>query len=282
MPWWSTLLICLFLSIIFIIVLLIVIKNGKKLNAKTKIGNKSFDISVENDNDLSINPQKLHNYISNMPEDFFNHYVTVLMDSHFLFQSGFSIIENKTEIIYRILIKLLKKKEDIDLKDLNINLCLLHNFIQKYLDNFKIELIELFGTDIKSNTTDLSKIDKFIDDFINNIETNKLLENTILQIKSSNTTLKLMNGEEIDITESSTKYYNKLFNTIEKRFKQLMPELVSEMKMAKSRMIYSENMQIRSLSLVLTTYSLFNAIMKYIVNIFFECKPAIVGDLEGV
>lgn len=282
MSWWSTLLICLFLSIVFIIILLIVIKNNKKLRTGAKIGDKSFNISVENDIPPDEMSEKALRHIKNMPEDFFNHYVTVLMETHFLFQSGFSIIENKTEIIYRILIKLLKKKENIDIKNLDINLSLLHNFIQKYMDNFKIELVELFNKNIKTNQSDLSKIDKLIDNFISNIETNKLLENTILQIKSTNTTLKLMNGEEVDITEHSTKFYNKLFNTIEKRFKQLMPELVSELKMAKTRIIYSDNNQISALSLVLTMYSLFNAIMKYIVNIFFECKPAIVGDLEGV
>lgn len=280
MSWWSTLIICLLLSIIFIIVLLIIIKNNKKLNAGTKFGDKAFNISVEND--IPNNPiQNKSNHLQ-MTDSFFEYYINTLIESHFLFQTGFGIIENKTEIVYRILIKLLKKREEIDLKELNINLCLLHSFTQKYLNNFKLELSRLITKDIKNNTIDLVKVSKSIDDFIQNIESNDLLENTILQMKSSNSTLKLMDGEEVSVTENTTKYYSKMFNSIEKRFKQLMPELISELKMAKTRLIYSEDTQIKALSLVLTTYSLFNAIMKFIVNLFFECKPSIIGDLEGV
>ena len=280
MPWWSTLLICLFLSIIFVIVLLIVIKNGKKINAGAKLKDKSFNISVESDQ--PINTEIVNKHIQNISENFFNHYIITLIESHYLFQSGFGIIKNKSEIVYKILLKFLKKKDSIDVKNLEINLNLLHEFIQKYMDSLKSELTELFNKNIKIDNLDLTKLDKNLEDFISDVESNKLLENTILQVKSSNTILKLSSGDEVDITENSAKYYNKLFNLIEKRFKQLTPELVSDLRKSKTRIIYSENHQITSLSLVIAVYALFNSVMNFMVNVFFECKPAIVGDLEGV
>ena len=281
MPWWAMLIIILFCAVAVIIVLLLIIKFNKKLDLEGSVGDKGGRLKIENDtpiNQQNSTQEKCANALLDIQFDFIKNYVISMIDSHMLVTTTFHVILNRYDINDKIYLKLLKK-QNADIKPFNV--CV-NTIVQLYKDYaLKIkEEIEKELPKIKDNIDNIELVSQSIDTICKFFEDDIFITSTITDFKTRGFKTELITGESVSIP--SEQLDTKILQLFKTRLKKNSVELVSEIKLSKTRLLSLENKVIRTLSVMYCVNSLFDAIDKHLFEIYFESKPAILGDSEGV
>jgi len=283
MTWWMTLLIILFSVILIMVVMILIVRFNKKIDAEASIGDNSVAVKIENDkpNDLTkpiTEIDKLNSY-NEIQYEFIKNYVISIIESHALITTVFCAIEYNEDIVDKIFLKLLKKNGYENTKDLNIDIAIIHKFFKEYVSKIH-EYIDKYILEIKNELDDINKLSANVDKLCKLFETDTFVSGTIQEFKNRGFKTDLMNGEIYSITSES--FNDALLQKYKLKIKKSSVELVSELKLAKTQLLATDNKIIKVLSAMRCINLIFDAIIKHIHFIYFESKPAVIGDSKGV
>lgn len=278
MPWWvSAIIIILAVCVVFVF-LLIVIKNNKDIDATAEIGDNSFGLQVQsNNNNQSIN-EKSHQTSLFTEYEFIKSYIMSILDSHSLITSVFTMIANKEDINDKIYLRILKNNE-VDFKRLNINV----KIIQKLYKNYSLKIKEELSKsviNIKNNLEDINSVSLNIDKFCMLFESDSFIDIIIQEFKNKGFKTELLDGDSYSASVET--FDDKIFKSFKYKIRRHSVELVSEIKLAKTRLMYTDDKVVKLLSILYCINSAYDAVLKHLYEVYFECKPAVIGDSEGV
>lgn len=282
MPWWmSAIIISVSVCLLFIF-LLIVIKNNKNVDATAEIGDKSFGLQIQDsdkpeDKSDDVKKNKIAD-INSTEYEFIKSYMMSILDSHSLITSVFTMISNKEDINDKIYLRILKNN-DVDFKRLNINVRLIQKLYKYYSQKIKEELSKSV-LNIKNNLEDINSVSLNIDKFCMLFESDSFVDIIIQEFKNKGFKTELLDGESY--SASTENLDDKIFKSFKNKIRTHSIELVSEIKLAKTRLMNIDNKFVKLLSVLYSVNSMYDAVLKHLYEIYFECKPAVIGDSEGV
>lgn len=278
MPWWvSAIIIILAICVVFVF-LLIVIKNNKDIDATAEIGDNSFGLQVQSSNNNQSVNEKTHPTSLFTEYEFIKSYIMSILDSHSLVTSIFTMIANKEDINDKIYLRILKNNE-IDFKHLNINV----KIIQKLYKNYSLKIKEELSKsviNIKNNLEDINSVSLNIDKFCMLFESDSFIDIIIQEFKNKGFKTELLDGDSY--SASIETFDDKIFKSFKYKIRRHSVELVSEIKLAKTRLMYTDDKVVKLLSILYCINSTYDAVLKHLYEVYFECKPAVIGDSEGV
>lgn len=287
MPWWIATIIILCSIILIMVILIVVVKFNKKIDAEANIGDKGVALKIENDAPAAKNEEdKLDVEISKCSSDkmydFIKDYIISVIESHMLITTVFYTVRYTNSINDKIFLKILKNEKYNELRDLNIDILIIQKFLkeyvlklQEYINKYILEMLEM-----KEEIDDINKLRSNIDKLCKLFETDTFISSTIQDFKNKGFIATLIDGEVYTVT--SDKFDDTLLLKFKDKVKKSSVELVSELKMSKTRLLLTENKIVNILSVMNSINLVFDAITKHIYTIYFECKPAVIGDSKGV
>lgn len=287
MPWWIATIIILCSIILIMIILIVVVKFNKKIDAEANIGDKGVALKIENDTPaVEKEEDKLDVEISKCSSDkmydFIKDYIISVIESHMLITTVFYTVRYTNSINDKIFLKILKNEKYNELRDLNIDILIIQKFfkeyvlkLQEYINKYILEMLEM-----KEEIDDINKLRSNIDKLCKLFETDTFISSTIQDFKNKGFIATLIDGEVYTVT--SDKFDDTLLLKFKDKVKKSSVELVSELKMSKTRLLLTENKIVNILSVMNSINLVFDAITKHIYTIYFECKPAVIGDSKGV
>lgn len=287
MPWWIATIIILCSIILIMVILIVVVKFNKKIDAEANIGDKGVALKIENDTPaVEKEEDKLDVEISKCSSDkmydFIKDYIISVIESHMLITTVFYTVRYTNSINDKIFLKILKNEKYNELRDLNIDILIIQKFfkeyvlkLQEYINKYILEMLEM-----KEEIDDINKLRSNIDKLCKLFETDTFISSTIQDFKNKGFIATLIDGEVYTVT--SDKFDDTLLLKFKDKVKKSSVELVSELKMSKTRLLLTENKIVNILSVMNSINLVFDAITKHIYTIYFECKPAVIGDSKGV
>lgn len=282
MPWWLITIIILFSIALVMILLIFIVKFNKSFNGEGSFGDKSIKLKIENQQPNTEASQNLQNQqaidLDKQMDDFIKSYIGSMIDSHVLLTSVFHTIKNQYNISDKIFLKILKNKKAFD-PELNTKIYIISQLYKEYSFRIKDSII-LLVEELKNNIFDTNKLLSIFDSFYRVFESESCIESTITNFKSSGFKTELINGETISLTPEQID--NDILEMFRMRTKRSYIELLHDIKTAKTRLLFLNDKVVRALSGMYGILNLFDAIAKHLFDIYFESKPAILGDSEGV
>lgn len=284
MPWWIATIIILCSIILIMVILIVVVKFNKKIDAEANIGDKGVALKIENDTPAVKNEEdKLNVEISKYGSDklynFIKDYIVSVIESHMLITTVFYIVQYTNSINDKIFLKILKNEDYDKLKELNVDVSIIQKFFKEYVLKLQ-EYIDKYILEMKEEIDDINKLRSNIDKLCKLFETDAFISSTIQDFKNKGFIATMIDGEVYTVT--SDKFDDTLLLKFKDKIKKSSVELVSELKLSKTRLLFTENKIVNILSVMNSVNSIFDAITKHIYTIYFECKPAVIGDSKGV
>lgn len=285
MPWWIATIIILCSIILIMVILIVVVKFNKKIDAEANIGDKGVALKIENDAPAAKNEEDKLNVemskygCSDKLYDFIKDYIVSVIESHMLITTVFYTVQYTNSINDKIFLKILKNEKYNELRNLNIEVSIIQKFFKEYV--FKLqEYINKYILEIKEEIDDINKLRSNIDKLCKLFETDTFISSAIQDFKNKGFIATMIDGEVYTVT--SDKLDDTLLLKFKDKIKKSSVELVSELKLSKARLLFTENKIVNILSVMNSINSIFDAIIKHIYTIYFECKPAVIGDSKGV
>lgn len=285
MPWWIATIIILCSIILIMVILIVVVKFNKKIDAEANIGDKGVALKIENDAPAVKNEEDKLNVemskygCSDKLYDFIKDYIVSVIESHMLITTVFYTVQYTNSINDKIFLKILKNEKYNELRDLNIEVSIIQKFFKEYV--FKLqEYINKYILEMKEEIDDINKLRSNIDKLCKLFETDTFISSIIQDFKNKGFIATMIDGEVYTVT--SDKFDDALLLKFKDKIKKSSVELVSELKLSKTRLLFTENKIVNILSVMNSINSIFDAIIKHIYTIYFECKPAVIGDSKGV
>ena len=285
MPWWIATIIILCSIILIMVILIVVVKFNKKIDAEANIGDKGVALKIENDTPAVKNEEdKLNAEISKYGcsdklYDFIKDYIISVIESHMLITTVFYTVQYTNSINDKIFLKILKNEKYNELRNLNIDVSIVQKFFKEYVLKLQ-EYIDKYILEMKEEIDDINKLRSNIDKLCKLFETDAFISSTIQDFKNKGFIATMIDGEVYTVT--SDKFDDTLLLKFKDKIKKSSVELVSELKLSKTRLLFTENKIVNILSVMNSVNSIFDAITKHIYTIYFECKPAVIGDSKGV
>lgn len=285
MPWWIATIIILCSIILIMVILIVVVKFNKKIDAEANIGDKGVALKIENDTPAVKNEEdKLNAEISKYGcsdklYDFIKDYIISVIESHMLITTVFYTVQYTNSINDKIFLKILKNEKYNELRNLNIDVSIVQKFFKEYVLKLQ-EYIDKYILEMKEEIDDINKLRSNIDKLCKLFETDAFISSTIQDFKNKGFIATMIDGEVY--TVASDKFDDTLLLKFKDKIKKSSVELVSELKLSKTRLLFTENKIVNILSVMNSVNSIFDAITKHIYTIYFECKPAVIGDSKGV
>ena len=285
MPWWIATIIILCSIILIMVILIVVVKFNKKIDAEANIGDKGVALKIENDAPAAKNEEdKLNVEISKYGcsdklYDFIKNYIVSVIESHMLITTVFYAVQYTNSINDKIFLKILKNEKYNELRNLNIDVSIIQKFFKEYVLKLQ-EYINKYILEMKEEIDDINKLRSNIDKLCKLFETDAFILSTIQDFKNKGFIATMIDGEVYTVT--SDKFDDTLLLKFKDKIKKSSVELVSELKLSKTRLLFTENKIVNILSVMNSVNSIFDAIIKHIYTIYFECKPAVIGDSKGV
>lgn len=285
MPWWIATIIILCSIILIMVILIVVVKFNKKIDAEANIGDKGVALKIENDAPAAKNEEdKLNVEISKYGcndklYDFIKDYIVSVIESHMLITTVFYTVQYTNSINDKIFLKILKNEKYNELRNLNIDVSIVQKFFKEYVLKLQ-EYINKYILEMKEEIDDINKLRSNIDKLCKLFETDAFISSTIQDFKNKGFIATMIDGEVYTVT--SDKFDDTLLLKFKDKIKKSSVELVSELKLSKTRLLFTENKIVNILSVMNSVNSIFDAIIKHIYTIYFECKPAVIGDSKGV
>ena len=243
MPWWvSAIIIILAICVVFIF-LLIVIKNNKDIDATAEIGDNSFGLQVQSSNNNQPINEKSHQTSLFTEYEFIKSYIMSILDSHSLITSVFTMIANKEDINDKIYLRILKN-DGVDFKHLNINV----KIIQKLYKNYSLKIKEELSKsviNIKNNLEDINSVSLNIDKFCMLFESDSFIDIIIQEFKNKGFKTELLDGDSYSASVET--FDDKIFKSFKYKIRRHSVELVSEIKLAKTRLMYTDDKVVKLL-----------------------------------
>ena len=277
MPWWVSLIVIGVAICLVFIFLLIVIKNNKDLDATAEIGDNSFGLQLQNSQPTINEHENQHSSLCTEYE-FIKSYVMSILDSHFLITSVFTMIANKDDISDKIYLRILKNNK-VDFRHLNINVKIIQKLYKNYSLKIKEELSKL-SINVKNNFEDINTVSLNIDKFCMLFESDSFIDIIIQDFKTKGFKTELLDGDSY--SASTENLDDKIFRSFKNKIRRHSVELVTEIKLAKTRLMNTDNNIVKLLSVIYSVNSVYDAVLKHLYETYFECKPAVIGDSEGV
>lgn len=284
MPWWIATIIILCSIILIMVILIVVVKFNKKIDAEANIGDKGVALKIENDTSAAEKEEdklnvEISKYGSDKLYDFIKDYIVSVIESHMLITTVFYTVQYTNSINDKIFLKILKNEKYNELRDLNIDVSIVQKFFKEYVLKLQ-EYINKYILEMKEEIDDINKLRFNIDKLCKLFETDAFISSTIQDFKNKGFIATLIDGEVYTVT--SDKFDDTLLLKFKDKIKKSSVELVSELKMSKTRLLFTENKIVNILSVMNSVNLVFDAITKHIYTIYFECKPAVIGDSKGV
>lgn len=266
------------------VILIAVVKFNKKIDAEANIGDKGVALKIENDAPVAKNEEdKLNVEISKCGNDklydLIKDYIVSIIESHMLITTVFYTVQYTNSINDKIFLKILKNEKYNELRDLNIDISIIQKFFKEYVLKLQ-EYINKYILEMKEEIDDINKLRSNIDKLCKIFETDVFISSTIQDFKNKGFIATMIDGEVYTVT--SDKFDDTLLLKFKDKIKKSSVELVSELKSSKTRLLFTENKIINILSVMNSVNLIFDAITKHIYTIYFECKPAVIGDSKGV
>lgn len=284
--------IILFTVLITLMIVLVItaVKTNKKLKTNVGFGDKSLNIQMENDTpnrNVEIVEKPTQTALvpnTGLDEELVKQIVISSIESHILITDIFNWVIYKDDISDKIFYKIIKNEciDSFDTKKLDIQMKITQKLYKFYIENIKIK-ISAFIDFVKYNIDDFQAIIKKIDEFTNNFSNEEFIDNVLFEFKSrkqmiilNDKTTYIINGNKENAEELENilnEFKTKTFNNI---------TVISNLKRTKSLLYNVTNKYVKYFTLLNTMDTLLDNILRYIFDIYFECKPAVLGNIEGV
>lgn len=287
MNWWIVTLIVFAIVIVLLIILLLVVKFNKKVDVDASVADKgSVSLKIENDIPLPQKLAELDKIAENrdicgesIQYDFIKHYAISTIESHLLLSKMFYDIQYSEDISDKIYLKLLKKVESENIRDLNIKMIVIQKFYKEYAKRLH-ENIDKYILSIKNDFDDTIKLRNNLDALIHLFEDDSFINDTIQDFKSRGIKVTLVDGTTFASTADN--FDDNVLQQYKYKIKKNSPELVNRLSVAKTQLLVTDNKMIKVLSAMRCIEFVFDAIVMHLYHIYFECKPAVIGISKGV
>lgn len=282
MPTWLLLLLILSGIIVIMLVLICVVKFNKKIDSKVDIPDKaSVALKIENDTPL---PPKGVISLQNVEEQygFIKNYVLSMIESHFLLSTVFYGMQNREDLSDKIYLKYILTKTDASeeiFEYLNKDVYIIQTLVKIYIRKIQ-EKIEKSFKFVEDNLDDVDSIYNLVTEICSQFENDVFLTKAIAEFKTEGLKVDLLDGKQFTI--SPDKMDDDILQRFKNKVKTSSVSFISEIRLTKTRLLSVDNKIVRVLSVMHCINNLCDIITKHIYTVYFECKPAVIGNSEGV
>lgn len=276
------------LIILVIFLVIIAVKTNKKLKTNIGFGDKNLNIQMENDTlnqKVEVAEKSVQPVInSGLDEELVKQMVISSIESHVLITDIFNWVVYKDDISDKIFYKLIKNEcaANFDTRKLDIQMKITQKLYKFYIDCIKTKVL-VFIDYVKQNIDDFPGIIEKIDEFTSNFSNEEFIDNVLFEFKArkqkiilTDKTNYIINGNKENAEELEnilSEFKTKTFNNI---------TIISNLKRTKALLYSVTNKYVKYFTLLNTMDTLLDNILRYIFDIYFECKPAVLGNIEGV
>lgn len=274
--------------VLMTVLVIIAIKANKKLKTNLGFGDKSLNIQMENDTpnqkvEVIEKPLPIQTN-PGLDEELVKQMVISSIESHVLITDIFNWVVYKDDISDKIFYKIIKNECStvFDTRTLDIQMKITQKLYKFYIENIKTKVL-VFIDFVKQNIDDFQAIIEKIDEFTANFSNEEFIDNVLFEFKArkqkitlSDKTTYIINGNKDNAEELENilnEFKTKTFNNI---------TIISNLKRTKALLYSVTNKYVKYFTLLNTMDTLLDNILRYIFDIYFECKPAVLGNIEGV
>lgn len=274
--------------VLMTVLVIIAVKANKKLKTNLGFGDKSLNIQMENDTpnqkvEVIEKPLPIQTN-PGLDEELVKQMVISSIESHVLITDIFNWVVYKDDISDKIFYKIIKNECStvFDTRTLDIQMKITQKLYKFYIENIKTKVL-VFIDFVKQNIDDFQAIIEKIDEFTANFSNEEFIDNVLFEFKArkqkitlSDKTTYIINGNKDNAEELENilnEFKTKTFNNI---------TIISNLKRTKALLYSVTNKYVKYFTLLNTMDTLLDNILRYIFDIYFECKPAVLGNIEGV